>query len=156
MDGFYCRLEGKGGLSHAWRDTIKHNQRERGRKKVLLWLNLWESWLIWQVGSLRDWFLFLLHLQSTQSSRRRVVLSAALKGENWRTSWQLSLVTEAEATQCSSSERTGFRGCQMCSALSSAPTKRDRLIEMWAVADISVFPRLSPISFSFLSQSLTV
>lgn len=80
----------------------------------------------------------------------------ALKGESWSTSWQMSLATEAETTQCSSSERTGFKGCQILFALSSAlATQSNHLIEMWEATDISVFPWLSPLSHSS-SMPLTV
>lgn len=157
MDGWFLLQAGGKGRAVACLTGYYKTQPEREREKKSASLAEFVRILAYLTGQITVGLIpVLLHLQSTPSSRRRVVLSAALKGANWRTSWQLSLVTEAEATQCSSSERTGFRGCQMCSALSSTPTKRDHLIEMWAAADISVFPRLSPISFSFLSQSLTV
>lgn len=54
--------------------------------------------------------------------QRKTLFSAALKRESAREpAWQMSLVTKAETTLCSSSKTTTFRGCQNHSALSSTP-----------------------------------
>lgn len=159
MDGWFLLQAGGGGgravacLSTYYKTQIQCRERE---KCFSVWIQsscMWEALLIFQVWLLQEWFFLPLHLQvNCLLQTGETVLSAALKGESWSTSWQLSLATEAETTQCSSSERTGFRGCQILSALSSTlATKSNHLIEMWEATDISVFPWLSPLSHSSLS-----
>lgn len=116
---------GNGGLLRGCTSTVQSEKN----------FCTWDAVFICQDQLPSGRFLFSLHLQVNFFPQ--TVWSAALKGQNCSTSWQLSLVTEGETT-------VFFRGCQ------NGPTLfqccGSRLIEMWAATDISVCARLTLIS----------
>lgn len=111
-------------------------------------LNMCEfSPVIWMV---RQWLIFPLNL-------RRGCVSKPV----WETSHVVLPYKESAAGKpvvgsCilyqTTLKRIGFRGCQICSALSSSlESPRIYLIKVWEVNDISVFPLVIPTSPSWIA-----
>lgn len=145
MDGLYYRLEGgrQRGLLHARVNSINVEKE----KSLLCGFFSYQGWLL-QKGFLHALHPTLCSEPLWESKRKREedgVVCCPKRSWSWSTSWQLSLVTEAETTQCSSSVRTGFRGLpdSLCTFQSSG-SPSNHLIEMRGETDISVFPWLQP------------
>lgn len=98
-----------------------------------------EPLLIWRLRLLHEWFLFPLHLQGNfmlQATVGERLVSAALKGESWSSIWPLSCCNSSWNHTVLLIWGKGFRGCQICPALSSTfATQSNHWIQMWEATD---------------------